>query len=122
MKFIRNKNTFNHIRFCMADVAAIVFHFKDHLLLSVVSDHDNKLVDLILVGNLSLAVNYNENRIPVVTIVLLVPGVGNPKDDLVAFKDEVKKGNLELVKLLVSHTVILIKDFNSLCCSTSLIL
>jgi ankyrin repeat protein len=55
----------------------------------------------ILIGNLSLAINYVKNPLPIVR--LLIESGLHPADDPVAFKDAIEKGNIELVKLLFQH-------------------
>lgn len=58
-------------------------------------------VEHILVGNLSLAVNYNEDPVPMVKM-LLEAGT-DPIDDFPAIHDAIVKGNLEVVELLAQY-------------------
>lgn len=58
-------------------------------------------VEHILVGNLSLAVNYNEDPVPMVKM-LLEAGT-DPTEDFQAMHDAIVKGNLEVVELLAQY-------------------
>lgn len=53
------------------------------------------------VGNLSLAVNYNEDPVPLVKILL--EAGADPSDDFPAMNDAIEKGNLEVVELLAQY-------------------
>ncbi|OBZ17107.1 ankyrin repeat domain-containing protein [Bacillus sp. FJAT-26390] len=53
------------------------------------------------IGNLSLAINYVEN--PLQVVQLLIEAGLNVADDPVALKDAIEKGNPELVKVLIKH-------------------
>lgn len=55
----------------------------------------------ILVGNLSLAVNYIED--PLAMLKLLLEAGASPINDFMAMKDAIERGNLEVVDLMVQY-------------------
>ncbi len=57
--------------------------------------------DAISVGNLSLAVNFNEDPVPMVKILL--EAGADPSEDFPAMHDAIEKGNLEVVELLAQY-------------------
>ncbi|GIO03543.1 hypothetical protein J5TS2_42110 [Brevibacillus halotolerans] len=57
--------------------------------------------DAVDVGNLSLAVNFNEDPVPMVKILL--EAGADPLEDFPAMHDAVEKGNLEVVELLTQY-------------------
>ncbi|MNW52961.1 Ankyrin repeats (3 copies) [compost metagenome] len=57
--------------------------------------------DAIPVGNLSLAVNFNEDPVPMVKILL--EAGADPSEDFPAMHDAIEKGNLEVVDLLAQY-------------------
>ncbi|MBA9085979.1 ankyrin repeat protein [Fontibacillus solani] len=57
--------------------------------------------DVIPVGNLSLAVNFNEDPVPLVKILL--EAGANPSEDFPAMHYAIEKGDLEVVELLAQY-------------------
>ncbi|ANS76485.1 hypothetical protein AWM70_19470 [Paenibacillus yonginensis] len=54
------------------------------------------------VGNLSLAVNFNEDPVPMVKILL--EAGADPSEDFPAMHDAIEKGNLEVVELFAQYS------------------